>query len=186
MICAEAVIDLEATGNGGSSPYISYTENGNSLDVGQTVTVNPTGNNTYCLTLSEECGSPEVTECLTVTFPEPIIPQINPDVPVQCLPGEFLFFNNSVNAAEIFTTEFIFSSGNVILANGDESIDLSLPDPGVYDLNVNIISNYGCLYTGEFMIVEVTPLPMANFIYHKILLHVLKPNTTSETSIGNV
>ena len=99
MICAEAVIDLEATGNGGSSPYIfTWTENGNSLDVGQTVTVNPTGNNTlYCLTLSEECGSPEVTECLTVTFPEPIIPQINPDVPVQCLPGEFLFYNNSVN-----------------------------------------------------------------------------------------
>ena len=59
---------------------------------------NPTGNNTlYCLTLSEECGSPEVTECLTVTFPDPIIPQINPDVPVQCLPGDFIFYNNSVN-----------------------------------------------------------------------------------------
>ncbi|MGB1729589.1 MAG: PKD domain-containing protein, partial [Crocinitomicaceae bacterium] len=69
VICAEAIIDLEATGNGGSSPYIfTWTENGNSLDIGQTITVNPTGNNTlYCLTLSEECGSPEVTECLTVT-----------------------------------------------------------------------------------------------------------------------
>lgn len=190
VICAEAVIDLEATGNGGSSPYIfTWTENGNSLDVGQTVTVNPTGNNTlYCLTLSEECGSPEVTECLTVTFPEPIIPQINPDVPVQCLPGEFLFFNNSVNAAEIFTTEFIFSSGNVILANGDESIDLSLPDPGVYDLNVNIISNYGCLYTGEFMgIVEVTPLPTANFsISQNPVTWFETEIQTSETSIGNV
>ena len=190
VICAEAYIDIQGTGNGGSSPYIyTWTENGNSLGVNQTITVNPTGNNTlYCLTLSEECGSPEVTECLTVTFPEPIIPQINPDIPVQCLPGEFILYNNSVNAAEIFTTEFIFSSGNVILANGDESIDLTLPDPGVYDLNVNIISNYGCLYTGDFDgIIEVTSLPTANFTISQNPVTWFETEIqTSETSEGNV
>ena len=76
VVCAEAFIELEATGNGGSSPYIyTWTANGNSLDVGQIITVSPTENNTlYCLTLSEECGSPEVTECLTVTFPTAIVP----------------------------------------------------------------------------------------------------------------
>ena len=190
VICAEAYIDIQATGNGGSTPYIyTWTENGNSLDIGQTVTVNPTGNNTiYCLTLSEECGSPTVTECLTVTYPEPIIPQITPDIPVQCLPGDFTFSNTSTNAGEIFTTEYIFSSGNVILANGDEDIQLTLPNPGLYDLNVNIISNYGCLYTGEFnSIVEVTPLPTANFnISQNPVTWFEAEIQTSETSIGNV
>ena len=190
VVCAEAFIDIEGTGNGGSSPYIyTWTENGNSLDYGQTITVNPVGNNTvYCLTLSEECGSPAVTECLTVTYPEPIIPQINPDIPIQCLPGEFTFYNTSTNAGEIFTTEYIFSSGNVILANGDEDVQLTLPNPGIYDLNVNIISNYGCLYTGEFNnIVEVTPLPTANFnISQNPVTWFETEIQTSETSIGNV
>ncbi len=190
VICAEAYIDIQATGNGGSTPYIyTWTENGNSLDIGQTVTVNPTGNNTiYCVTLSEECGSPTITECLTVTFPDPIIPQITPDIPVQCLPGEFTFYNSSTNAGEIFTTEYIFSSGNVILANGDEDVQLTLPNPGLYDLNVNIISNYGCLYTGEFnSIVEVTPLPTANFnISQNPVTWFEAEIQTSETSIGNI
>ncbi len=190
VVCAEAFIDIEGTGNGGSSPYIyTWTENGNSLDYGQTITVNPVGNNTvYCLTLSEECGSPAVTECFTVTYPEPIIPQINPDIPIQCLPGEFTFYNTSTNAGEIFTTEYIFSSGNVILANGDEDVQLTLPNPGIYDLNVNIISNYGCLYTGEFNnIVEVTPLPTANFnISQNPVTWFETEIQTSETSIGNV
>ena len=69
-------------------------ENGNSLDIGQTITVNPTGNSTlFCLTLSEECGSRSygMPHCDS----DPIIPQINPDFPVQCLPGEFIFYNNS-------------------------------------------------------------------------------------------
>jgi len=190
VVCSEAFIDIEATGNGGSSPYIyTWTENGNSLNIGQTITVNPSGNNTvYCLTLSEECGSPTVTECLTVTFPDPIVPQINPDTPIQCLPGEFTFYNTSTNSGEIFTTEYIFSSGDVILANGDEDIQLTLPNPGVYDLNVNIISNYGCLYLGEFNnIVEVTPLPTANFnISQNPVTWFETEIQTSETSIGNV
>ncbi|MDA7762566.1 gliding motility-associated C-terminal domain-containing protein [Crocinitomicaceae bacterium] len=190
VVCSEAFIDIEATGNGGSSPYIyTWTENGNSLDIGQTITVNPSGNNTiYCLTLSEECGSPTVSECLTVTFPDPINPQINPDIPVQCLPGEFIFSNTSSNAGEIFTTEYIFSSGDVLLANGDEDVQLTLPNPGVYDLNVNVISNYGCLYTGEFNnIVEVTSLPTANFnISQNPVTWFETEIQTSETSLGNV
>lgn len=76
----------------------------------------------------------------------------------------------------------------MILANGDEDIQLTLPNPGVYDLNVNIISNYGCLYLGEFNnIVEVTPLPTANFnISQNPVTWFETEIQTSETSIGNV
>jgi gliding motility-associated-like protein len=190
VICAEAFIDLQATGNGGSTSYIyTWTANGNSLDTGQTVTVNPTENNTqYCLTLSEECGSPEATECLIVTFPTPIIPEITAEDPIQCLPGEFTFNNSSSNAIDVFTTEYLFSSGDVIIANGTEDILLGLPNPGVYDLDVNIISNYGCLYTGQFdAIVEVTPLPTANFnISQNPVTWFETEIQTSETSIGNI
>jgi gliding motility-associated-like protein len=190
IVCAEAYIDIQATGNGGSSPYIyTWTANGNSLDLGQTITVNPTENNTlYCLTLSEECGSPEVSECLNVTFPTAIIPEIIANNPIQCLPGEFTFFNNSSNGAEVYTTEYLFSSGDVVLANGTEDIQLTLPNPGIYDLDVNIISNYGCLYTAQFNeIVEVTPLPTANFnISQNPVTWFETEIQTSETSMGNI
>ena len=190
VICAEAFIDLQATGSGGSSPYIyTWTENGNSLGIGQTITVNPLANNTqYCVTLTEECGSPSVTECLTITFPTPIVPMITPNVDILCLPGDFIFHNNSSNGVEIYTTQYIFSSGDVILANGTEDVQITFPDPGLYDLDVNIISNYGCLYTGQFNdIVEVTPLPTADFTISQNPVTWFETEIqTTQTALGNV
>ena len=180
VICADAFIDLQADGNGGSSPYVyTWTANGTTVDVGQTITVNPNANNTlYCLTLAEECGSPSVSECLSVTFPNNITPVIAPDSDVQCVPGDFTFYNNTIEGANVVTTEFIFSNGEVILANGTESVDLTFSSPGTYDCFVNITSDEGCIYSAEFQnIVEVTPPPVANFVISE------NPATWFETEI---
>ena len=180
VICADAFINLQATGNGGSSTYIySWTANGSSIDVGQTITVNPVANNTqYCVTLSEECGSPETSECLSVTFPTNITPIIAPDVEVQCVPGNFIFYNNTIEGADVETTEFSFSNGETFTANGTESIQSTFDFPGTYDCYVTITSTYGCSYTEEFQnIITVTPPPTADFTLSK------NPATWFETEI---
>jgi gliding motility-associated-like protein len=190
VICGDAFISLQATGNGGSSPYIyTWTANGSSIDVGQTITVNPVANNTqYCVTLSEECGSPETVECLSVTFPNNIAPIIAPDVQVQCVPGDFLFYNNTIEGADVQTTEFAFSNGDTYTANGTESIQCTFEFPGTYDCYVTITSNYGCTYTENFQnIITVTPPPIANFTLSKNPATWFEAEIqTTESCIGNV
>ena len=180
VICNDAFINLQATGNGGSTAYIySWTANGSSIDVGQTITVNPSANNTqYCVTLSEECGSPEISECLSVTFPTNITPIISPDFDVQCVPGDFIFYNNTIEGADVETTQFSFSNGDTFTANGTESIQSTFDFPGTYDCYVTITSTYGCTYTQEFQnIITVTPPPTADFTLSK------NPATWFETEI---
>ena len=190
VICADAFIDIEATANGGSSTYIyTWTANGSSVDVGQTITVNPNANSTqYCITLSEECGSPSTQECMTVTFPNDINPMIAPDSDVQCVPGEFIFFNNTINGGDVLTTEYVFSNGDVFYANGVESIENTFSLPGTYDCFVNITSNYGCVYSTEFQnIIQVTPPPTANFSISKNPATWFETEIqTTESCIGNV
>ncbi len=180
IICDDAFIDLQATANGGSTAYIySWTANGASVDVGQTITVNPVANNTqYCVTVSEECGSPETTECLTVSFPTDIIPIIVPDAEIQCQPGDFTFYNNTAEESAVATTSFSFSNGDNYTSSGTESIQTTFNSPGNYDCYVSIISVYGCTYTKEFQnIITVTPPPTADFTLSK------NPATWFETEI---
>lgn len=190
VICADAFINLQVTGNGGSSPYIyTWTDNGTGVDVGQSITVNPIANNTqYCVTLSEECGSPEATECLSVTFPNTITPIISPNTEIQCMPGDFIFYNNTIEVADVETTEFTFSNGDIYTSIGTESIECTFEFPGTYDCYITITSVYGCTYTDEFQnIVTVTPPPTANFTLSNNPATWFETEIqTTETCEGNV
>lgn len=180
MICPEATITLIAQGSGGSSPYIfTWSENGQQVGVGASIPVNPANSNTqYCVVLSEQCGSPSTQDCLSITFPTPIIPNAIPDKPKDCVPGEFLFTNTSTNPTEIATTQFIFSNGESFLMNGTESLSNDFPDVGLFSLDLIVTSDYGCVYTNTINnIVEVTPLPTADFTVSK------NPATWFETTI---
>ncbi|MFM7758765.1 MAG: gliding motility-associated C-terminal domain-containing protein, partial [Crocinitomicaceae bacterium] len=180
MICPEATINLIAQGSGGSSPYIfTWSENGQQVGVGASIPVNPANSNTqYCVVLSEQCGSPTTQDCLTITFPTPIIPNAVPDKPKDCVPGEFLFTNTSTNPTEIATSQFIFTNGESFVMNGTESLFNDFPNVGVFSLDLIVTSYYGCVYSNTINnIVEVTPLPTADFTVSK------NPATWFETTI---
>ncbi len=168
MICSESSILLQAQGSGGSTPYtFAWTENGSPIGNGQTITVDPinTGN-IYCVNLSEQCGSPiPPQECLTITFPTPIIPITVPDDSKKCLPGNFIFSNTSVNGAEIATMDYVFSNGFNFSTSNLNSLSATFPDVGVYDVGLTVTSIYGCVYTSQIpSIIEVTTLPIAGFL----------------------
>jgi gliding motility-associated-like protein len=180
MICPEASINLSAVGTGGSSPYIyTWTENGTYHNVGSSITVDPANTNTtYCLTLSEQCGSPTTQACLVVTFPTPIQPNVVPDIPIACMPGTFTFMNTSVNGNEIASTQYDFSNGDSFTVPDLQDVTNSFPMPGLYSVTMTTTSIYGCVYTGAVSnIVEVTPLPTADFMLSK------NPATWFETEI---
>ena len=179
-ICAEATIDLTANGSGGSSPYtFTWSSNGAVVGVGQTITVDPNLSGTiYSVTLTEDCGSPSAQAFVTVIFPTDIIPLITPDKLVDCVPGSFIFTNNSNNGTEIATTEFNFGNGRDTIVNGNGPAFTSYDTPNTYTVEVTITSIYGCVYTKTFTnIVEVVDNPTAAFSMSS------NPTTIYETTI---
>ena len=190
MICPGTIITLNATGIGGSSPYIfTWSENGTILGTGGSFPIEPNASNTqYCVTLSEQCGSPTTQECVVITFPTPIIPSVAPDKPKDCIPGEFTFSNTSTNSGAVSFTQYAFSSGDVYNLIGTENLTATFPNVGVYDVQMTVTSNYGCVYISSIEdLIEVTPVPTADFTVSK------NPATwfetaiqTSDISLGNI
>ncbi len=180
MICPEDSIALSVTGSGGSSAYTySWTQNSTPNGFGQNITVDPLTDNTqYCVTLSEACGSPTADTCIVISFPVPIIPDLEPDVLKDCIPGTFTFTNTSSNSAEIQTTTYTFSDGNSYSINGQDSVSNTFFDPSYYSVQMTIESIYGCIYSGSIQdIVEVVPNPVAAFGFSA------NPITIFETSV---
>ena len=181
QICPEDDIPLQVTGIGGSSPYIfTWYENGNIIGTGTAINVDPDFTNTqYCVTLSEICGSPTTDTCTVITFPTPIIPQMDPDKLKDCVPATFVFQNNSNNSNEIATTYYQFSDGNAYSVSGSESVTNTFVDPAYYACEMTVTSIYGCVYTGLFQnIIEAMPVPNAEFTFTD------NPATIFETTIG--
>jgi len=181
MICPEATITLTAQGAGGSSPYIFnwVDNNGNAFGPSSSITVDPAGSPTqYCVTLSEQCGSPTTQDCLNITFPTPIIPSCAPNYPILCMPGNFTFSNTSSNVNEVASTVYSFSNGDSFTVPGAQNFSNTFPNPGFYSVNMTTTSIYGCVYSGSVQdIVEVTPLPTADFVLSR------NPVTWFETTV---
>jgi gliding motility-associated-like protein len=190
MICPGTFITLNAVGAGGSSPYIyTWTEGTNPAGTGSSVTVRPNVSGTvYCLTLTEQCGSPQAQECVTITFPVDINPSVIPDKPRDCVPGEFVFTNTSTNSGEIAFTQYAFSNGAVYNVVGSEDLTATFPSVGMFDVQMTVTSNYGCVYTSYIgNIVEVTPLPIADFTISKNPATWFETNIqASDISTGNI
>lgn len=168
QICPEDEIELQVAGTGGSSTY-TFTwksSDGEVLGNGNTLIVDPLVTNTsYCVELTEACGSPLADSCVLIYFPTPVIPQLTPDKYVDCDPGEFYIQNTSANIGELATTYIDFGNNeNVILQNGaDTSVSYSLP--GIYSLEVINTSIYGCVYDTVLTdFLTVNSKPIANFV----------------------
>lgn len=168
QICPEDDITLTVSGTGGSSTYtFTWFENGTAIGTGNSITVDPENTNTqYCVELSEVCGSPTVQQCMTVSFPTPIIPSALPDEAQKCVPNHFLFTNTSSNPGEIATTfwEFNDHPDHNALVNGTDTISHYFDQIGTHTITMTITSIYGCVYTDTLVdLIEALPSPTAAF-----------------------
>lgn len=180
IICPGFNAPLTVSVTGGSSAY-QYSWSTSNTNVGSTsnVTVTPTTSpTTYCVTVSEVCGSPSVDTCLTVSFPTPIVPSLTPDEATKCVPGNFTFVNSSSNSGEIQSTVYTFSNGDNYNISGSQGFSNTFQSSGTYDVIMTCTSIYGCVYDTTIQnIVTVIPLPVANFTVSK------NPATWFETTI---
>jgi gliding motility-associated-like protein len=180
LICANSIITLRALGIGGSSAWTyTWTENGTTIGTGTSLVVTPTGTLTnYCVTLSEQCGSPTDQECFVVTNPNQIFPTVSPDKIKDCEPGVFNFTNTSNLPNEIATTNYTFSNNSSYTLSGAQPLNATFPTVGQYGVTMTVTSIYGCVYDTVIpTLIEVTPVPNASFNFSK------NPATWFETTI---
>ena len=180
VICPENSTTLVAEGTGGSSPYtFTWSENGVVLGTGTSFVVDPSNSGAqYCVTLSEQCGSPTTQECMMITFPTPVQPMFAPDSHQQCVPGSFAFANNSTNQGAIDFYVVQFGDGQQQQYTGSAGFDHQYENSGIYNMTVTVTSLEGCVTSGTFPgIVEVVDNPVAEFIFSS------NPTTIYETVI---
>lgn len=180
VVCPENSTTVTAQGAGGSTPY-TYTwfENGTMIGTGQTITVDPAASGTqYCVTLSEQCGSPTTDACTNITFPTPVEPMFAPDVTQQCTPGTFNFTNNSTNQASIASMTVNYGDGTQEELTGAVGFTHQYMESGIYDVTVTVTSVEGCVTIGTFPgIVQVVENPVAEFAFSS------NPTTIYETAV---
>lgn len=181
-ICPESSTTLNVQGTGGNgSQYYTFTwkENGTVIGTGSSIVVDPVNNATvYCAELTEQCGSPSTDSCLTISFPVSIIPNYVADKPYSCLPGEFVFQNNSNNPYEIDSVVADFGNGDTRTFYGNSDLTYTYTSPGIYTITVVVTSIHGCITTNTFPgIANVIANPKADFTMSS------NPTTIFETSV---
>jgi gliding motility-associated-like protein len=181
IICPENSTMLHVQGTGGSSAYtFTWSENGTVIGVGDSIQVDPSATNTtYCVVLSEACGSPTTDSCMTLNFPTPIVPSFISDKPSSCVPGIFTYTNTSNNLGEIASVLLEYGDQSDELIAGSASATHEYVDAGVYTLTATVTSIYDCVYSGSFpSIVTVIDNPVAEFNMSA------NPTTIFETTVG--
>ena len=176
-ICSGATITIAALGNGGSSPYTyTWTENGAPLTQGASIQVTPPlDSNTYCVTLSEACGSPVTSSCFTIDNPEVIHPVLVPSRLNGCFPVSVDFVNATLSN-EVATTYYDFGDGQNATIPGQETVIHIYQHPGVYTVYMRITSVYGCVYDTTYTsLIEAFSYPEASFLIQSNPASIFEP-----------
>lgn len=177
IICIDDSVKLFAQGTGGSSPYIyNWSSNGQNVGTGNVIYVTPTSASTeYCLTLSEQCGSPVDVKCVMVDYPAEVIPNLSPDKTGECFPIEVEFSNTTNTTETINYTIWTYSDGTVDTVAGENPATHEF-GLGVFDVEMEVVTDRGCRYTNDFpSLIEGFPYPEADFYVNPNPASIFEP-----------
>jgi len=166
-ICAGDFTQLTAEATGGDGGPYTYTwVNQNDLSTlnGPIQNVNPTVNTVYSVIVQDGCETPPANANVTIsTYPVPAI-TLATDTTEGCEPVT-VQFNNTTDPALLVSTVWDFGNGETLSGNGTLSTQL-YPDPGCYDVYMQITTINGCVSDTTFTdLICVYEQPVADFDY---------------------
>jgi len=187
IICIDDSVQLFAQGAGGSSPYIyTWTSNNQNVTIGNSVFVTPTAATTeYCLTLSEQCGSPVAIECVVIDYPQEVDPSLSPDKTGECFPIEVTFDNVTNTTETIDYTIWKYTDGDRDTIPGENSVVHEF-GKGVYGVDMEVVTSRGCVYLKSFSgLIEGFPYPEASFYVNPNPASIFEPKVTAYSQSGS-
>lgn len=177
IICIADSVQLYAVGAGGSSDYIyKWSMNGQVVDTKDTIFVTPTAASTeYCVTITEQCGSPAANSCVMVDYPSEVDPTLSPDKTGECYPIEVTFENITNTLETVDYTVWTYSDGDVDTIPGTNPAVHEF-GKGIFNVKMEVVTNRGCRYTKEYnQLIEGYPFPTPNFYINPNPASMLEP-----------
>ena len=162
MLCAGVADQFEViSSNGGLPPYnFDWTYNGQAIGNGELIDYQAAVTGDYCVTITDACETPAVTECALLEIEQAIPVIFEADTNVACNPASIAF--------ESLVDETLYSSSLWNFGDGTGSSELNpshgYGTPGLYDVSLQIVSNFGCTYNGEVQnMISILPAPQVGF-----------------------
>ena len=177
-ICIGAVAELTAVpGGGNGGPYtLIWAELGASVvGAGDTIVVTPTGFGTdYVVALTDNCGSPEVSDTVHVQWYRAPEPNFTVDKREDCFPAE-ITFTNTTDPSDV-GTDCIWNFGDGNTAIGCGGAFNSYANVGCYDVSLTVYSPEGCVGDTTFpQFICARPYPIADFRWSPEVANILDP-----------
>lgn len=164
-VCPGASATLTATAIGGNGGPYNYVWDLNGVNVGTGITISvipPANGSQYCVTVTDNCGTPAANSCTTVfLYPVPV-PAFVADNLGSCIPLVTNFTN--LTPGTFSSVLWNFGDGSTSAATGP--IGHTYTNAGCYDVTLTVTSNNGC--TASLTVpsyVCAYPIPDANFLF---------------------
>jgi len=163
-ICVGENIYLIASAKGGfhgpeeyiwSWSEIGWTNNPLQFDA-------PLVTRTYAVTVTDKCLSPAGSDTLTVYVGNPEEPRFSADPAQACAEASASF--KLLNFNPQYTYNWTMGDGLYVMNSQQEKISHTYDLPGCYDVNVEAITDFGCIAEHtEICAIQVLELPEASF-----------------------
>ncbi|MCB0762066.1 MAG: PKD domain-containing protein [Flavobacteriales bacterium] len=179
LICiggtADLLVQSSSGGNGGPYEYF-WTYNSQFVSSDEDFQDEPSADGEYCVTLTDGCETPAVTECMMVTLEEELIVKIESDTTRGCYPADIVFsVGNDPDSYAL--AQWTISDGTFIFNSSE--FTHTFEEPGSYSVGLTLTSPIGCVYSAyEENYISIFDNPKANFHFSPI------PTTIPETEIN--
>jgi len=161
-ICPQSSADLSSIAGGGNGNYnYDWTIAGTSVGSQSSLLTPQSATTTYCLTLTDGCETPAVTECITIDIlPEPIV---TPTLYGECEGTAINFHNPVLDPSGITSYSWSFGDGQT----GSGATPSHIYDyEGNYSITLNLVTTENCNYQMVLTdIVTIDAVPNASFYY---------------------
>lgn len=148
LICGGTIATLDVLdADGGSGSGYTYFWEWQGIDVANgpadQLMDGPPSTGVYCVTLSDDCETPDVTSCHEVVIETPIPANFHPDTTHSCIPG-IIQFTSDVDQSLIQDQHWTFGDGDGAFDSDPVHV---YPNPGSYSVSYHITSLLGCNYS---------------------------------------
>lgn len=144
-VCYMGDLNLYMQNLAGGQPQFTYSwaYNGTEIATTPSFTYNPTVSGQACLTVTDACNYVN-TQCFNVNVAPEVVVSFASANPALCFPEAFSVVNTT-DPTTFSNSAWDVSDGTHV--TNQPTLDLTVANPGVYDVTLTVSTNIGCTYS---------------------------------------
>ena len=178
-VCPGETATITANAVGGNGGPYTYVWDLNGVNVGTGASINvipPTNGAQYCVTVTDNCGTPAANNCTTIFLHAVPAPLLSADNLGSCIPL-VTNFTNLTNAADVSSVVWDFGDGSISTTGG--VVSHTYTSAGCYDVTLTVTSPNGCTSDTTYLsYVCAWPIPVADFEFGPQPTNLFAPDIT--------